>query len=182
MQTDTSSESPGWRFYLQEKVVVIFLLGFSAGLPFLLVYSTLSAWLKDAGLQMSTISTFAWLGFAYSLKFVWAPFIDSLPRPFLTRVLGRRRGWLLLAQLAIGGALAGLIVAGLVGIVFGNIPLAISGPFALFLDGNSFAFPLNPGNIAATLLILTAITVVSAYLPARKAARMRPADALRTSY
>jgi putative ABC transport system permease protein len=84
--------------------------------------------------------------------------------------------------LAIGGALAGLIVAGLLGVVFGNIPMALSGPFALFLDGNSFAFPLNPGNIAATLIILTAITLVSAYLPARKAARMRPADALRTSY
>jgi hypothetical protein len=56
--------SPGWRYYLQEKVLVIFFLGFSAGLPFLLVYSTLSAWLKDAGLQMSTISTFAWLGLA----------------------------------------------------------------------------------------------------------------------
>jgi PAT family beta-lactamase induction signal transducer AmpG len=105
MKADTTTHSPGWRFYLQEKVVVIFFLGFSAGLPFLLVYSTLSAWLKDAGLQMSTISTFAWLGFAYSLKFAWAPFIDSLPLPYLTRWLGRRRGWLLLSQLAIGAAL-----------------------------------------------------------------------------
>ena len=88
MVTDTTAvsadQSRGWRFYLQKNVVVLFLLGFSAGLPFLLVYSTLSAWLKDAGLQMSTISTFAWLGFAYSLKFVWAPFIDSLPLPGLT--------------------------------------------------------------------------------------------------
>jgi PAT family beta-lactamase induction signal transducer AmpG len=109
MVTDTTAvsagESRGWRFYLQKNVVVLFLLGFSAGLPFLLVYSTLSAWLKDAGLQMSTISTFAWLGFAYSLKFVWAPFIDSLALPGLTRLLGRRRGWLLLAQLAIAAAL-----------------------------------------------------------------------------
>jgi PAT family beta-lactamase induction signal transducer AmpG len=109
MVTDTtvlSADEPrGWRFYLQKNVVVLFLLGFSAGLPFLLVYSTLSAWLKDAGLQMSTISTFAWLGFAYSLKFVWAPFIDSLPLPGLTRWLGRRRGWLLLAQLAVAAAL-----------------------------------------------------------------------------
>ena len=105
MEADSTPESPGWRYYLQEKVVVIFFLGFSAGLPFLLVYSTLSAWLKDAGLQMSTISTFAWLGFAYSLKFVWAPFIDTLPVPFLTRWLGRRRSWLLLAQVAIGMAL-----------------------------------------------------------------------------
>lgn len=105
METETTTPSPGWRFYLQEKVVIIFLLGFSAGLPFLLVYSTLSAWLKDAGLQMSTISTFAWLGFAYSLKFVWAPFIDSMPLPYLTRRLGRRRSWLLVSQLAIGVAL-----------------------------------------------------------------------------
>jgi PAT family beta-lactamase induction signal transducer AmpG len=109
MVTDATSAGgaprPGWRFYLQKNVIVLFLMGFSAGLPFLLVYSTLSAWLKDAGLQMSTISTFAWLGFAYSLKFVWAPFIDSLPLPLLTRLLGRRRGWLFLAQLAIGAAL-----------------------------------------------------------------------------
>jgi PAT family beta-lactamase induction signal transducer AmpG len=105
METETATPSPGWRFYLQEEVVIIFFLGFSAGLPFLLVYSTLSAWLKDAGLQMSTISTFAWLGFAYSLKFAWAPFIDSLPLPYLTRKLGRRRSWLLVSQLAIGAAL-----------------------------------------------------------------------------
>ncbi|HSG59415.1 MAG TPA: AmpG family muropeptide MFS transporter [Woeseiaceae bacterium] len=107
--TDTTAaladQSRDWRFYWQKNVVVLFLLGFSAGLPFLLVYSTLSAWLKDAGLQMSTISTFAWLGFAYSLKFVWAPFIDSLPVPGLTRLLGRRRSWLLVAQLAIAAAL-----------------------------------------------------------------------------
>lgn len=97
--------SPGYRYYLQQPVIVMFLLGFSAGLPFLLVYSTLSAWLTDAGLRMSTISTFAWLGFAYSLKFVWAPFIDSLPVPVLTRLMGRRRSWLLLAQVAIACAL-----------------------------------------------------------------------------
>ena len=96
---------PGWRYYLQRSVIVMFFLGFSAGLPFLLVYSTLSAWLATAGLQMSTISTFAWLGFAYSLKFAWAPFVDSLPIPVLTRILGRRRSWLLFAQVAIGLAL-----------------------------------------------------------------------------
>ncbi|MEM9056325.1 MAG: MFS transporter [Pseudomonadota bacterium] len=94
-----------WRYYLQRQVIVIFLFGFSAGLPFLLVYSTLSAWLADEGLTKSTISTFAWLGFAYSLKFAWAPLIDSVPLPVLTRLLGRRRSWLLLSQLAIGMAL-----------------------------------------------------------------------------
>jgi len=111
MTPTTDSASPGWRYYLQRQVVVIFFLGFSGGLPFLLVYSTLSAWLSDAGLQLSTISTFAWLGFAYSLKFVWAPIIDSMPLPLLTRLFGRRRSWLLLSQASIGAAL--LVMAGI---------------------------------------------------------------------
>ena len=102
---DTARRGPGWRYYLQEKVVVLFFLGFSSGLPFPLVYSTLSAWLEDAGIERSTISTFAWLGFAYSLKFFWAPIVDSLRLPLLTRVFGRRRGWMLLAQLSIGASL-----------------------------------------------------------------------------
>lgn len=105
MAADTRSASPGWRYYMQEKVLVIFFLGFSAGLPFPLVYSTLSAWLEEAGVERSTISTFAWLGFAYSLKFLWAPIVDSAKLPLLTRVLGRRRSWMLLAQFSIGVAL-----------------------------------------------------------------------------
>lgn len=105
MAADTRSASPGWRYYMQEKVLVIFFLGFSAGLPFPLVYSTLSAWLEEAGVERSTISTFAWLGFAYSLKFLWAPIVDSAKLPVLTRVLGRRRSWMLLAQFSIGVAL-----------------------------------------------------------------------------
>ncbi|MEL7447778.1 MAG: MFS transporter [Pseudomonadota bacterium] len=103
--SDAAAAERGWRYYLQRQVVVLFFFGFSAGLPFLLVYSTLSAWLADEGLTKSTISTFAWLGFAYSLKFLWAPLIDAVPLPGLTRLLGRRRSWLLLSQLAIGGAL-----------------------------------------------------------------------------
>lgn len=109
--TITDNAVAGWRQYAQKNVLVIFLFGFSAGLPFLLVYSTLSAWLSDAGLQMSTISTFAWLGFAYSLKFAWAPLVDSLPVPIFCKLLGRRRGWLLFAQLAIAAAL--LLLAGI---------------------------------------------------------------------
>ena len=97
--------SPGWRYYLQEKVLVIFFLGFSSGLPFPLVYATLSAWLEEAGVERSTISTFAWLGFAYSLKFFWAPIVDSMRLPLLSNVFGRRRGWMLLAQLSIGVSL-----------------------------------------------------------------------------
>ncbi|MCH9006346.1 MAG: AmpG family muropeptide MFS transporter [Proteobacteria bacterium] len=109
-ESTTHVGSPGWRYYLQEKVLVIFFMGFSAGLPFPLVYSTLSTWLEEADIQRSTISTFAWLGFAYSLKFIWAPIVDSMKLPILTRMLGRRRSWLLLAQFSIGGAL--LVMSG----------------------------------------------------------------------
>ena len=98
----------GWRDVLQEKVLIIFFLGFSSGLPFPLVYSTLSGWLEQASIERSTISTFAWLGFAYSLKFIWAPIVDSFRLPILTRVLGRRRAWMLLAQISIGASLLAL--------------------------------------------------------------------------
>lgn len=113
MDADRSADEStrrDWRYYLQEKVLVIFFLGFSSGLPFPLVYSTLSAWLEEAGIERSTISTFAWLGFAYSLKFVWAPIVDSLKLPLLTNVFGRRRSWMLLAQFSIGASL--IVLAG----------------------------------------------------------------------
>lgn len=92
--------------WLRATVVTNFFLGFSGGLPFPLVYATLTAWLEEAGLARSTISTFAWIGFAYSFKFVWAPIIDSTRVPLLTRWLGRRRAWLLLSQICIAACLA----------------------------------------------------------------------------
>ena len=102
---NNSEEQQGWRFYLQEKVVTIFLLGFSAGLPFPLVYSTLTGWLEEADIERSTISTFAWLGFAYSFKFLWSPLVDSLKIPIFSSWLGRRRSWLFLSQIGIGCSL-----------------------------------------------------------------------------
>lgn len=95
-----------WTWYLQEKIVVIFFLGFSGGLPFPLVYATLTYWLNETGLEKSTISTFAWIGFAYALKFLWSPLVDRLHLPILTTVLGRRRSWLLLSQILIAVSLA----------------------------------------------------------------------------
>jgi len=106
-----STTGHGWRHYLQEKVLVIFFLGFSSGLPFPLVYATMSAWLEDASVERSTISLFAWLGFAYSLKFLWAPLVDTLRLPLLTRVFGQRRSWMLLAQVSIGASL--FVLAGM---------------------------------------------------------------------
>ena len=100
----------GWRYYLQRPVLIIFFLGFSGGLPFPLVYSTLTYWLAEADIVKSTISTFAWLGFAYSFKFLWSPLVDAVRLPVLSRVLGHRRSWLLVSQLALLIGLSSLAV------------------------------------------------------------------------
>jgi PAT family beta-lactamase induction signal transducer AmpG len=83
-------------------------LGFAAGLPFLLVFSTLSAWLRDVGIARTTIGFFSWVGITYSIKVFWAPVIDRLPLPGLTHQLGKRRSWMLLAQCAIALGLTGM--------------------------------------------------------------------------
>lgn len=98
------------RVYLHARVLVMLFLGFSAGLPFLLVFSTLSAWLTDAGLTRSAIGFFSWIGITYSIKVLWAPVVDRLPLPGLTTRLGRRRGWMLLAQAGIALGLVGMAV------------------------------------------------------------------------
>ena len=80
-------------------------LGFSAGLPLLLVFGTLSFWLREAGVDRTTIGFLSWVGLAYGFKWMWAPLVDRLPIPVLTRLLGRRRSWLLLSQAVIMVAL-----------------------------------------------------------------------------
>jgi len=101
-----------WRqafsIYAQPRVLGMIFLGFSAGLPFLLVFSTLSAWLRDEGVARSIIGFFSWVGVTYSIKVFWAPVIDRLPIPFLTKLLGKRRSWMLLAQLGIAAGLVGM--------------------------------------------------------------------------
>jgi PAT family beta-lactamase induction signal transducer AmpG len=84
------------------------LLGFSAGLPLLLVLGTLSFWLREAGIDRTTIGYLSWVGLAYAFKWVWAPLVDRMPLPLLTRWLGWRRSWLLLAQLAVMGGLVAM--------------------------------------------------------------------------
>ncbi len=90
--------------YFAPRVLIVILLGFSAGLPLALSTSTLSLWMADKGVDISTIGLFALVGLPYTLKFLWAPVIDAWQIPFLCRWLGRRRGWLIATQL-------GLIVA-----------------------------------------------------------------------
>jgi PAT family beta-lactamase induction signal transducer AmpG len=87
------------------------LLGFSAGLPLLLVFGTLSFWLREAGINRTTIGYLSWIGLAYGFKWVWAPLVDRLPIPLLTRWLGRRRSWLLLSQCVIMAALVGMALS-----------------------------------------------------------------------
>ncbi|MFS2049233.1 AmpG family muropeptide MFS transporter, partial [Variovorax sp. CT11-76] len=107
----TAAGSPPWRdalkVYLEPATLRMLALGFSAGLPLLLVLGTLSFRLREAGIDRATIGYLSWVGLAYGFKWVWAPLVDRLPLPPLTTLLGRRRGWLLLAQ--------GMVIAGLVG-------------------------------------------------------------------
>ncbi len=99
------------RVYLEPSSLRMLTLGFSAGLPLLLVLGTLSFRLREAGIDRSTIGYLSWVGLAYGFKWVWAPLVDRLPIPVLTRALGRRRSWLLLSQAAIIAGLVGMALA-----------------------------------------------------------------------
>lgn len=87
--------------YRHPRVMTLLFLGFSAGLPFLLVFTTLSAWLRTEDVSRSTIGFFSWIGITYSIKVFWAPVVDSVNLPVLTAWLGRRRSWMILAQAGI---------------------------------------------------------------------------------
>jgi PAT family beta-lactamase induction signal transducer AmpG len=109
--TGTTDKSPRASFtqtlavYLQRRVLVVMFLGFSSGLPLALSGSTLLVWMREAGVNLGTIGLFALVGTPYTVKFLWAPVIDALDVPVLSRLLGRRRGWLLLAQLLLIAAI-----------------------------------------------------------------------------
>ncbi|MCE2782668.1 AmpG family muropeptide MFS transporter [Limnohabitans sp.] len=96
------------RLYLQPASLRMLALGFAAGLPLLLVLGTLSFRLREAGIDRSTIGYLSWVGLAYGVKWMWAPLVDRMPIPWLTRLLGRRRSWLLLSQIVIAGGLVGM--------------------------------------------------------------------------
>ncbi|MDP0589374.1 MAG: MFS transporter [Candidatus Endonucleobacter bathymodioli] len=98
------------QIYRHPKAITLLFLGFSAGLPLMLLFSSLSFWLREAEISRATIGFFSWIGLAYSVKWIWSPLIDKLSIPYLKPLLGRRRSWLIVSQ-------AG-IVAGLVGMAF----------------------------------------------------------------
>src|ERR1700684_4146102 len=98
-RSDRPSLAQTLSVYLQRRVLVVLLLGFSSGLPLILVGSTLQAWMTQNGIDVRTIGLFAAVGVPYTIKFLWAPLVDALDVPVLSRRLGRRRGWRILPQL-----------------------------------------------------------------------------------
>jgi PAT family beta-lactamase induction signal transducer AmpG len=98
--------------YLRARVLIVMFLGFSAGLPLALSGSTLLVWMREAGVDLGTIGLFALVGTPYTIKFLWAPVVDALDVPVLSRLLGRRRGWLVFSQL--------LLIAAIVFLAFCN--------------------------------------------------------------
>src|SRR6201991_3792272 len=111
----TSAPATSWRdsmaVYLQPRVLIVLFLGFSSGLPLALSGSTLLVWMREAGVDLKTIGLFALVGTPYTLKFLWAPLVDALHVPLFTRALGRRRGWLVFAQLLLIAAIMLLALA-----------------------------------------------------------------------
>jgi PAT family beta-lactamase induction signal transducer AmpG len=97
--------------YLSPQSLRMLVLGFSAGLPLLLVLGTLSFRLREAGIDRGAIGHLSWVALAYGFKWAWAPLVDRMPLPVLTRWLGRRRSWLLLAQVTLAAALVGMALA-----------------------------------------------------------------------
>ncbi len=104
-QTKERSWSDVYDAFKNPKVVAIFFLGLSAGIPILLIFSTLSVWLREAGVDRATIGFFSWAALGYAFKFIWAPLIDKLPIPYLANLMGRRRSWLLVSQCMIMSSL-----------------------------------------------------------------------------
>ena len=130
----SASRLSDWRqalsVYWQPGVRNMLFLGFSAGLPLLLVFGTLSFWLREAGIARSTIGFLSWVALAYGFKWVWAPLVDRMKLPWLTRRLGRRRSWMIFAQL--------MVITGLCGLAFSD-PQQSLRPFALLALMVAFA-------------------------------------------
>ncbi len=97
--------------YLKPRALIMLLLGFSAGLPFYMIYQNLSLWLAEAGVDKGEIGLFAWTGLAFSFKFVWAPAVDRTPIPVLEKYVGRRRAWMAAAQIGVAATLVAMSFA-----------------------------------------------------------------------
>lgn len=137
MTAASGRKSYKFKDYLSPKVLVMLALGFSSGLPFLLVGNTLGFWLRDEGTTLKAIGFISWVGIAYSLQWAWGPFLDRVP---MLKVLGQRRGWMLLTQLLLMAGLLGMAAVGV------NHGLVVLGALALVV---AFAASVQDIAIAA---------------------------------
>lgn len=113
MQNQVIETKQSWgqafKSYFQPVMLVMLALGFASGLPYMMVFQKMSFWLREVGIERSTIGFFYWVTFAYSFKFIWAPVVDNIKLPILTKWLGHRRSWMFLAML---GTIIGMAVIG----------------------------------------------------------------------
>jgi PAT family beta-lactamase induction signal transducer AmpG len=109
--TDKRSLFDALRTYLTPRGLVMLVFGFSAGLPFYLIFQTLSIWLREENVSRTEIGLFAWAGFAFTLKFLWAPILDRAPVPLLEKRIGRRRAWMAISQLMVAATLLAMSAA-----------------------------------------------------------------------
>src|SRR5689334_13754368 len=105
LATPRASWRDSMAVYLQRRVLIVLLLGFSSGLPLALSGSTLLVWMREAKVDLGTIGLFALVGTPYTVKFLWAPLVDALDVPLLSQLLGRRRGWLVFSQVLLMAAI-----------------------------------------------------------------------------
>ena len=130
-QAQNRSWAEVFQAFKNPKVIALLFLGLSAGIPILLIFSTLSIWLREAGVSRATIGFFSWAALGYAFKFVWAPLIDKLPVPVLSGLMGRRRSWLLVSQCLIIGSLLLMATSD------PNHSLALMATFAVMLGFSS---------------------------------------------
>ncbi|WP_299624475.1 MFS transporter [Pelagibius sp.] len=145
-ETKRRSWGEAFEVYAHPRVIGMLFLGFSAGLPFLLLFSTLSLWLRDAGVTRTSVGFFAWVGITFSIKVLWAPVVDHLAIPYLTRLLGKRRSWILVGQIG--------VIIGLLAITVINLQAE-----AIVSPDNGFINVVSPDRIWVVAVALAALWV-----------------------
>ena len=157
------------RAYTQPKMLGMMSLGFASGLPYMLIYSELAFWMKKEGVDLSIIGFFAWIGLAYTLKVFWSPLVDRLKIPFLTRVMGQRRSWMLFAIL---GTVVGMLTIAasdpsesVMRLAMGAVILATAGA-TLDISIDAWRIEAAPGdnqtNMAATYVLGYRLAIIGA--------------------
>ena len=173
--TDLTEPKRGWqdvlRSYMQPKMLGMMSLGFASGLPYMLIYSELAYWMKAEGVDLGVIGFFAWIGLAYTAKVLWAPLVDNLQIPLLTRAMGHRRSWMLAA---IFGTIFGMLVIASSDpgtsvrlLALGAVILATSGA-TLDISIDAWRIEAAPGdgqtNMAATYVLGYRLAIIGAGL------------------